>query len=67
MKLSRMRLDIRIRIRSQLQHTSECQVLLIRETHPDAASSDLEVEFKGLAIPLVNQAVATPGQFPQRG
>ena len=51
----------------RLDHTPECEVLLIRKAQPDAALTDIESEFKSLAIPFVDEAVAPARQLPYRG
>ena len=52
---------------SALQHASERTVLVVAEPQPDTASPDLQTQFKSVAIPLVDQTVATSDQFAHFG
>ncbi len=47
----------------RLENTAEGQILFVRKPEPDAAPADLEVNFKPVAIPVVDQSVAPLGHL----
>ena len=49
--------------RDDLENTAEGQILFVRKPEPDAAPADLEVNFKPVAIPVVDQSVAPLGHL----
>lgn len=46
-----------------LEHTSKCPILVVIEPQPNPTSADFHAEFKSIAVPLVDQAIAASGDF----
>jgi hypothetical protein len=50
-----------------LQHTPYCKVLLIGQTEPDTAPSKLQIEFKPVTVPFIDQSISSFSQLVNFG